>query len=228
MKGSIKMKFTKDPIDRITNEATAIIKEISELPALSLSALDSKSTMAVFVDIINGFISEGAMASERVGDIIPPNTELLKLCNDNSILSVAFADCHEKTAEEFSSFPPHCVKGTRESEIVDELKNEGGYIHIPKNSTNGFNESRFRDILECHPEITSFIVTGDCTDICVMQFCLALKTYFTAMDKKIRIIIPISCVETYDAPFHSSDLANIAAYKLMKDSGITFVSEITK
>lgn len=222
------MKFTNDPISRITADAEAMIKEISSLEPLSISVIDSKTTMAVFVDIINGFINEGAMASERVGDIILPNTELLKMCNENNILSIAFADCHEKTAEEFSSFPPHCVKGTRESEIVDELKNEGGYILIPKNSTNGFNEQKFKDLIECHPEITTFIVTGDCTDICVMQFCLALKTYFTAMDKKVRIIVPISCVETYDAPFHSSDFTNLAAYKLLKDSGIAFVSSITK
>lgn len=222
------MKFTDKPMERITAEAEGMIKEIGTLESLSISKLDIGSTMAVFVDIINGFINEGAMASERVGDIIAPNAELLKVCNEKGILTAAFADCHEENAAEFASFPPHCVKDTRESEIVDELKEQGGYILIPKNSTNGFNEQKFRDLLECHPEICTFIVTGDCTDICVMQFCLALKTYFTAMDKKIRIIIPISCIETYDAPFHSSDFANLAAYKLLKDCGITFVSDITE
>lgn len=220
------MKFTEKHMERITAEAEGMIKEIESLEPVSISKLDCKTTMAVFVDIINGFINEGAMASERVGDIIPHNARLLKMCNEKNILTAAFADCHEKNAAEFASFPPHCVKDTRESEIVDELKEQGGYILIPKNSTNGFNEQKFRDLIECHPEICTFIVTGDCTDICVLQFCLALKTYFTAQDKQIRIIIPISCVETYDAPFHSSDFANLAAYKLLKDSGITFVSGI--
>lgn len=222
------MKFTEKPMERIIDETASMIKEINALEPMSLSKLDSKAAMAVFVDIINGFINEGAMASERVGDIIHPNTSLLKMCNENNILSIAFADCHDKTAAEFSSFPPHCVKGTRESEIVDELQAEGGYILIPKNSTNGYNEQKFKDLLECHPEIDTFIVTGDCTDICVLQFCLGLKTFFTAQDKQIQIIVPVSCVETYDAPFHSSDFANLAAYKLLKDSGITFVSDITE
>ncbi|MBP0956791.1 MAG: cysteine hydrolase [Oscillospiraceae bacterium] len=221
------MKFTEKPMERITVEAEDMIKEISTLEPVSISKLDSGSTMAVFVDIINGFINEGAMASERVGDIIPENARLLKICNEKGILTTAFADCHEKNAAEFASFPPHCVKGTRESEIVEELKEQGGYILIPKNSTNGFNEQKFRDLIECHPEICTFIVTGDCTDICVLQFCLALKTYFTAQDRLVKIIVPISCVETYDAPFHSSDFANLAAYKLLKDSGITFVSGIS-
>lgn len=220
------MKFTEKPMERITAEAESMIKEIESLEPVSISKLDCKTTMAVFVDIINGFINEGAMASDRVGEIIPYNARLLKMCNEKNILTAAFADCHEKNAAEFASFPPHCVKGTRESEIVDELKEQGGYILIPKNSTNGFNEQKFRDLIECHPEICTFIVTGDCTDICVLQFCLALKTYFTAQDKLVKIIVPISCVETYDAPFHSSDLANLAAYKLLKDSGIAFVSGI--
>lgn len=221
------MKFTENPMECITKEAEGMLKEKESLEPVSLSAFDSGSTMAVFVDIINGFINEGAMASERVGDIIPPNAKLLKMCNETGILTAAFADCHEENAAEFASFPPHCVRDTRESEIVDELKEQGGYILIPKNSTNGFNEQKFRDLIECHPEITTFIVTGDCTDICVLQFCLALKTYFTAQDRLVKIIVPLSCVETYDAPFHSSDFANLAAYKLLKDSGITFVSEIT-
>lgn len=222
------MKFTEKPMERITAEAEGMIKEISTLEPVSISKLDCKTTMAVFVDIINGFINEGAMASDRVGDIIPENARLLKMCNERNILTAAFADCHEKNAAEFASFPPHCVKGTRESEIVDELNEQGGYILIPKNSTNGFNEQKFRDLIECHPEICTFIVTGDCTDICVLQFCLALKTYFTAQDRLVKIIVPISCVETYDAPFHSSDFANLAAYKLLKDSGITFVSGISE
>ena len=222
------MKFTENPMERIIKEAEGMLKEIESLEPVSLSAFDSGSTMAVFVDIINGFINEGAMASERVEDIIPPNAKLLKMCNETGILTAAFADCHEENAAEFASFPPHCVKDTRESEIVDELKEQGGYILIPKNSTNGFNEQKFRDLIECHPEITTFIVTGDCTDICVLQFCLALKTYFTAQDRLVKIIVPISCVETYDAPFHSSDFANLAAYKLLKDSGITFVSGISE
>lgn len=222
------MKFTEKPIERITAEAEGMIKEIGSLEPVSLSKLDSRSIMAVFVDIINGFINEGAMASERVGDIILPNAKLLKLCNEKKILTAAFADCHEKNAAEFASFPTHCVKGTRESQLVDELKEQGGYILIPKNSTNGFNEQKFKDLIECHPEIDTFIVTGDCTDICVLQFCLGLKTFFTAQDKQVKIIVPVSCVETYDAPYHSSDFANLAAYKLLKDSGITFVSDITE
>ena len=31
-------------------------------------------------------------------------------------------DAHTKDSKEFDSFPPHCIKGTEEAELVDELK----------------------------------------------------------------------------------------------------------
>lgn len=220
------MKFTENAVQRITEDSKKLIAEIESLPDAELNGLDPRTSMAVFVDIINGFINEGAMAAERVGDIIPANAELLRKCSEAHIPAAAFADCHGEGAAEFLSFPPHCIEGTDESEVVKELKDIGGYVLIPKNSTNGFHEDKFRELLKSRPETETFIVTGDCTDICVMQFCLALKTYFTQRDRQVRIIVPVSCVETYDAPFHGSDLCNIAAYKLMKDSGIEFVRNI--
>lgn len=222
------MKFTENSAQRISEEAKKLSEEISALPEMKLSGLDPRKTMAVFVDIVNGFIRSGAMAAPRIEDIIVPNAELMKMCTGANILTAAFADCHKKDAAEFLSFPPHCIEGTEESELVDELKNAGNYVLIPKNSTNGFHEEKFRDLLECHPETDTFIVTGDCTDICVMQFCLTLKTYFTRKNLPVTVIVPVNCVETYDAPYHSSDLANLAAYKFMADSGVKFVSRITE
>ena len=221
-------KFTQDTPDNCKKAVSALIDEINALPELSLSGLDPDKSLLVIVDIVNGFVREGAMASPLVEDIILPVVSLMEKCQDKKIPSVAFADCHAADCAEFASFPPHCVKNTSESEIVDEIKKAGGYTLIEKNSTNGFHEKSFTDYLDGKSGVDTFIVTGDCTDICVMQFCLTLKTRYTAQNKNIRIIIPVNCVETYDAPWHDADFTNIAAYKLMKDSGIEFVSEITE
>lgn len=218
------MIFTDNFSERIKTETEKLKTEIESLPAAELSSFKKENTLVVFVDIINGFINEGAMSDKRIGSIIEPNAALLRKCKDAGIAAAAFADCHKENAAEFVSFPPHCIEGTSESEIVEELSRTGGYTLIPKNSTNGFHEQAFRELLT--PETDTFIVTGDCTDICVLQFCLSLKTYFTSRNRTVKIIIPISCVETYDADYHGSDFANIAAYKLLKDSGIEFVKEI--
>ena len=220
-------KFSQQTIDNCKKAASDIVDEINGLPALSISELDPERSLLVIVDIVNGFVREGAMASPLVEDIIPPVVSLMGKCQEKKIPSVAFADCHAADCAEFSSFPPHCVKDTSESEIVDEIKKAGGYTLIEKNSTNGFHERSFTEYMDGRSSVDTFIVTGDCTDICVLQFCLTLKTRYTAQNKNIDIIIPVNCVETYDAPWHDADFMNIAAYKLMKDSGIRFVSEIT-
>lgn len=219
-------KFTQETPENCKKAVLAVIEEIDSLPSLSISEADPEKTLLVIVDVVNGFVREGAMASPLVEDIIPPIVSLMEKCAQKKIPSVAFADCHGEDCAEFSSFPPHCIKNTSESEIVDEIKKAGGYTLIEKNSTNGFHEASFIDYLNEHPSVDTFIVTGDCTDICVMQFCLTLKTRYTAQNKNIDIIIPVNCVETYDAPWHDADFTNIAAYKLMKDSGIKFVSGI--
>lgn len=200
-------------------------EEIKKLPSKKLSDCDADKTALIIVDMVNGFINEGAMHSERIKEIIPSVSKLLENCSALGISSAAFADCHEKDCEEFKSFPPHCIKGTYESDIVSEIKDIGGYELIEKNSTNGFHEERFRKFLSSNENKDTFIVVGDCTDICVMQFALTLKTYFTGNNKKCEIIIPLSGIETYDSPAHNAAFMNIAAYALMRDSGITFVKE---
>lgn len=220
-------KFSETAADKCRETAAEIIDEINSLPEMSLSELAPEKTALIIVDAVNGFIRHGAMADSRIESIIPPIVSLMRKCKPAGIPIAAFADCHSENCAEFSAFPPHCIENTDESEIVDEIKTEGGYTLIKKNSTNGFHEAEFAEYLEKNPDRDTFIVTGDCTDICVMQLCLALKTGFTASDKKVDIIIPADCVETYDAPWHSGDFADLAAYRLMKDSGIRFVSEFT-
>ena len=219
-------KFSAQTPDNCKNVVIELINEINGLPTMSLSDFAPEKTAMIVVDVVNGFIREGAMASPLVEDIIPEVAKLMDKCNKAEIPVVAFADCHKEDCSEFASFPPHCIENTSDSELVDELKKVGGYFLMKKNSTNGFHEKIFKQCLIQNPTTNTFIVVGDCTDICVMQFCLALKTWYTQQNRNIDIYIPVNAVETYDAPGHDADFMNIAAYKLMKDSGVKFVKEI--
>lgn len=219
-------KFSDSTVNICANALKKSMNEISSLPAINISELPADRSCLVIVDAVNGFIREGAMSDRQIESIIPPITALMKKCKSANIPIIAFADCHSENCAEFANFPSHCVDGTHESEIVDEIKTEGGYKLIKKNSTNGYHEKDFIKYLQKNQNTDTFIVVGDCTDICVMQLCLAIKTGFTAQDRKVNVIVPANCVETYDAPIHSSDFANIAAYTLMSGNGIKFVSEI--
>lgn len=196
---------------------------LEKLPVLWLEDVCARQTALVIVDMVNGFAREGALKSPRVEELIPEITRLIKKCDELGMLKLAFADCHTKASPEFDAYPEHCMEGTYEGEIVDEIKQAGGYTLIHKNSTNGFLEVEFQKWLEENPQIASFIVTGDCTDICVQQFAITLKTWFNIKNMKIRVIVPVNAVDTYNFGPHNGDLVNVMALYNMIINGVEVV-----
>lgn len=214
----------------MTNKNIHSLNEINslleKLPVIRLEDLESEKSALIIVDMINGFIREGPMMSERVEAIIPEIVELSKKCDKLKIQKIAFADNHTDVSPEFDSYPRHCLKGTSESEIVDEIKAAGGYVLIPKNSTNGFLEEAFQKWLNTNDQTDTFIITGCCTDICVQQVAITLKTWFNKNNRNSRIIVPVNAVETYDLGPHDAELTNTMALYNMLINGVEVVKEV--
>lgn len=201
-----------------------IYDTIAKLPDAGLKNLQPDQTVFVIVDMINGFAREGALMSPRVEALIGETAKLSKACDELGITKIAFADCHTKESPEFDSYPEHCIAGTSESEIVDELREIGGYTLFRKNSTNGFLEESFQKWLNGNAGINTFIITGDCTDICVQQFAVTLKTWFNMQNRRARVIVPVNAVETYDMGIHDGDLVNVMALYNMMINGVELVA----
>lgn len=183
----------------------------------------------IVVDMVNGFINEGKMADPYIRNIIDENVYLIDNFLNKNYPVIAFRDCHEKGAVEFKSFPEHCLNGTCESELVDEIKVYEDRMKVfLKNSTNGIYANGFIEYINSLKDVSEFIVTGCCTDICVMQLAMALKTYFNAVNKNINIVVPMNAVETYKLPTHQRDEYNNIAFDLMNQAGIQIVSEYRK
>ncbi len=203
-----------------------LYKMFEEAGAMELEKLPAAHTSLVIVDMINGFARSGALMSKRVEDLIPEIVSLSLRCDELGITKLAFADNHTGISPEFEAYPVHCLKDTSEAQVVDEIKNVGGYKLIPKNSTNGFLEEEFQNWLEQNSGINTFIVTGDCTDICVQQFAVTLKIWFNKQNKNSRIIVPVNAVDTYDLDLHNGDLTNIMALYNMHINGIEIVAAL--
>ncbi len=200
-------------------------QQCSTLPGLQAGTLCDGKTMLVIVDMVNGFLTEGVLSSPRAASVLPAVENLLLFAKNSGIPVIAFADCHEPDCIEFDSFPPHCIRGTSESEIAPSLQKIGGYRIIEKNSTNGFLVPAFQEIMQ-KPDVQRMVVCGVCTDICVMQFALTLKTFCNQNDRKMEVVIPVNTVETYDAPGHNAELLQAAALQIMQQAGITLVKEV--
>jgi nicotinamidase-related amidase len=118
---------------------------LEKLETLSLKSLEPEDTALVIIDMTNGFTREGLLASPRVGALIPGITSLAEACLRKHIPVIAPSDTHTPEAEEFSAYPAHCVAGSEESDLVDELKSLEGIIRLSKNSTQIWHSQAFQD-----------------------------------------------------------------------------------
>lgn len=189
------------------------------------AVLNRDNAILFVVDMINGFCKKGVMADPNIMNIVPPIADLCEMMLPMK-MTYFITDCHGENDIEFKSFPKHCLKGTEESKVVDELQKyvEQGFV-IEKNSTNAFHSFKNKEGFFKHcPE--KIIITGCCTDICVMQFAISLKTFLNSMNLEKQVIVPIDCVDTYDAPYHKANLRNEDALTFMKEAGIEIVYNI--
>ncbi len=178
--------------------------------------------LLVIIDMINGFIKEGPLSDENINLITPNIIELIKKYKTSNDDIISFQDAHSIDSKEFANFPVHCLKGTNESNLIDELlpyKESMNIIY--KNSTSGFVCKEFMNYLEENKNtLEEIIITGCCTDICVINFAIPLKNYFNEYNLNTKIIVPKNCVETYNSEIHNSKEYNEMAFKLMKQAGI--------
>lgn len=188
------------------------------------SKLNNTKTLIIVVDMINGFVVSGSMADAAISNIIEPHLQLFKTLNNAPHLY--FVDAHDDDCKEFASFPLHCLKDSFESEVIDELKEDSlKSTIIYKNSTNGFLSPSFINNIDNFMEYDNFVVTGCCTDICVMQFALTLQTYINEHDYNKNIFLVVDAVDTYhNDVFHDAYLYNEMSLNLMKQAGICLVN----
>lgn len=177
------------------------------------------------VDMINGFIKEGALHDEAILDCVKPIQTILQ---NLMIRSIFIADAHPPKTREFLSYPSHCVIGTSESEVIDEL---APYIEslIHKNSTNTFTAPEFQEFLEEDLYLyDDIIITGCCSDICILQFALCLNAWLNEHnEEKKRILIPIDCIDTYHIEgVHDAVMSNEFSIANMAANGIHIVQHI--
>lgn len=183
--------------------------------------------LLIIVDMVNGFVKVGSLADSKIGLIIPKQIKLIKDFIEKKQQIIFIKDSHTKDSIEFKTFPPHCIKGTKEAEIVDELKPYTKYaLEYEKNSTSTIYAPGFMENIKKYKKLKRVVITGCCTDICILNLALPLKNYFNQNNLDIEILIYKDTVETFDSPNHNKDTYNKMAFKLMENAGITLVKKL--
>ncbi|HMD90457.1 MAG TPA: isochorismatase family cysteine hydrolase [Anaerolineaceae bacterium] len=185
---------------------------LAALPDLSLdqAVVNPDLTAIVSVDVVKGFCNFGPLASPRVAAIVAPIVTLFKAAWSAGMHQILFVhEDHEPDAVEFSAWPPHCVRGTAEAEPVDEISSLPFFsqmVDLPKNSISSALNTGLNDWLSGHPWVHTFIVTGDCTDLCTYQLAMHLRLDANARQLQRRVIVPADCVDTYDRSIETARL----------------------
>ena len=185
---------------------------------MKIDELNNNKTLLITVDMINGFITEGNLHCTSIKRIVPTVLELNSKLNNCA--KVFFADAHEEDSLEFKSFPKHCLIGSTESNIIDELiEVSKSALTYSKTTTNGFWTYEFRKLIE-NNTFKNVLITGCCTDICILNLALTLNTYFINNNENVNVIVIEDGVDTFDAPGHNADAYNIMSFNILKSNGI--------
>ena len=179
------------------------------------------------VDMVKGFVSEGVMHDEYIGHAIDEQIKLVKKFKSENQGVALIKDNHEKECVEFTTFPPHCVIGTSEADLIDELQEyEKNSLVYAKNSTSAMFAPNLITDINKMKNLNEIVVVGCCTDICILNFVVPLKNYFNQIDRDVKIFVVESATETYNAPNHNREEYNKMAYKLIKQSGVEVVKDL--
>lgn len=182
----------------------------------------------IVVDMVNGFVKEGVLHDDSIARVIPRQIELIKEYHNEGELVIFIQDTHTKESTEHKRFPDyHCLKGSGEEEVVEELKqftNLDNTICIPKNNTSFMEAQPFRDVMEEASNIKEFDIVGCCTDICICNGPMGLSCYLDEHNRDSVIRVHQDAVATFSEDNRQNYVD--AAYLLMEQQGIQLVKKI--
>lgn len=184
--------------------------------------------MLIVVDMVNGFVEEGVLHDKNIKRIIPRQIELIKEAHDKGYIVVFVKDTHDEDAVEFRRFgnTKHCVRGTKEAEVVEELKpfeKMDDTISIEKNSTSFMEAPDFREVVGKAVNVKQVELVGCCTDICDFNGIMDLANYFDQWNREVDITVHEDAIATYNEEARGEYVR--AAKLLMKQQGIKLVSK---
>ncbi|MGH2709642.1 MAG: cysteine hydrolase family protein [Actinomycetota bacterium] len=154
-------------------------------------------------DVQEGFTRKGNLASPECTAAIPRVVAIVKEALDAGTPVIFTKDSHVENDLEFKMFPPHCIVGTDEHELVEELRGfePDAAAVIQKRRYSAFFDTELEKVLEqLEPDEVQII--GFCTDICVLHTTSDLR------NRDYDVVIRKDGCETFNAPGHDNQEVN--------------------
>ncbi len=154
-------------------------------------------------DVQEGFTRKGNLASPEMTAAIPRLRDIVERFAAERVPIIFTKDTHREGDPEFEMFPPHCIEGTEEHDLVPELRDfeprAAAVIH--KHRYSAFFETELEPVLKSLDPDEVHII-GFCTDICVLHTTADLR------NRDYRVVVHRDGVETYTGPEHDHEDVN--------------------
>ena len=163
------------------------------------------SNVVLVIDMVRGFLEPGhnLYCGDASRQIIPNVRRLLERERDAGSEILFICDHHDPDDLEFQVFPVHCVKGTEEPLVINELSEFVTETNVvPKNRYSGFFNTDLAQRLD-RRRPDRLILCGVCTDICV------LHTTSDARNRDYAVEVPADCVASFDRDAHQWALGHL-------------------
>lgn len=167
---------------------------------LEAHAPDAPDALVV-VDMQDGFCRQGALASDRCAAVIPAVVAEVEQALAAGAHVIFTADTHEPGDREFEIFPEHCLRGSAEAQLVEELRGFLGRAHVhlvAKRRYSALFETEMEGLLHRY-DLRRVRICGVCTDICVLHTTADLR------NRDIAVTVAADATATFDAPGHPGD-----------------------
>jgi nicotinamidase/pyrazinamidase len=159
--------------------------------------------VVLVIDMQRGFLEEGnpLYCGDDARKIIPQVKKLLDRETARGSAVFFTADAHAPDDKEFEMWPPHCVKGSEEAEIIPELTPYPGKRIDSARYSAFYGTDLAEQLAALRPD--RIHVCGVCTDICV------LHTVADARCRDYDVVVYTDCVATFDEEMHRFGLKHI-------------------
>lgn len=157
----------------------------------------------IVVDTQEGFTRKGNLASPECTAAVPRIRRIVEEEAAAGTPIIFTKDSHIENDAEFRMFPPHCIVGTEEHDLVEELREfePDAAAVIQKRRYSAFFDTQLDKVLE-QLDPDEVHVAGLCTDICVLHTTSDLR------NRDYDVVVRRDGVETFDAPGHDHEEVN--------------------
>jgi len=164
----------------------------------------SKRRALLVVDMLRGFLEpDGSLyCGDEARRIIPYVARRIRTFARRGDLVVFSCDRHAEADPEFRLYPAHCVKGSREADILPDLPVPDGAKVLAKTTLDPFYKTDLDRVLR-RPRPREVEVLGVCTNICVLIAVIGLAV------RQVPTVVRRRGVATFDADAHEQALAQM-------------------